>query len=274
MNILTYNIPLALAVAYRGRNTVVRARDPSELVYGLTAADLKRLSYVQVVAPGRGVEALRSWAPPVPVDVVMRHPERDFPLLYEYTPLLGRRPVRVSIAAVPGFDKAARLASALQLPVKLEVVQPDQASLEALLRVADHYLHHATAAQPIEFLHSLFLAFYRGGRITLWELQEEDPALFRYLTEQGDEVLSGRLPEIRLGGDGASFVTRHKAKLLAAGAECCGCDFFDTCAGYFKLPSSQYECGGVRRLLQSLREAAQELTRDLAALPRRKGRRS
>lgn len=271
MDSLVYNIPLSMARAYRGRDTVVRAHHPADLVAKLADEDLKQLSYIQLLTPGHEIDCLRRWEPPVPVDLVMRNPQADLPLLYQCTPLLSQRPIRVSISVVPGFGKAVRLAASLKLAVKLEVSQPNQALLEELLQVVDYYLHHSTVVQPIEFFHSLFVGFYRQERTTLWTIQEEDPALFRYVTETGEEALSERLAEVKLGKDGGSFVKRFKQKLMVEGAECCSCDFLDCCAGYFKLPRNEFSCDGVRILLQTLLEASAELRRDLAALPRKKG---
>ena len=264
MDSVVYNIPLSMVRTYRGRNTIVRAAESSELVEKLSNEDLERLSYIQILAPDREIDGLNRWEPPVPVDLLIRYPHRDLPLLYEYSPLLARRPVRVSISAAPGFGKAVKLAASLKLAVKLEMTQPEPGLVDELLQIVDYYLHHSSVVQPIEFFHSLFLAFYRREQVKLWAIQEEDPSLFRYVTDQGEEVISGRLPEVKLGAEPASFLTRLTQELMTERTECRECDFFNCCGGYFKLPQKEFSCNGVKILFQTLREASEELAKDFA----------
>ena len=79
--------------------------------------------------------------------------------------------------------------------------------------------------------------------------------------------LPGRLAEADVGPDPAGFVERWSRSLVAEGAECAECPFFSACRGYFKWPRRDYDCTGVKALLHTLRQAADELRGDLAAIP-------
>ena len=191
--------------------------------------------------------------------------EADLPLLYRYAPLLAERPVRVSVPVAAGFSKVVKLALSLNFAVKLEVSQPEPALIEELLRVATLYLHQSTVSQPVEFIHSIFLGFYNRTPVTLWAIQEEDPALVRYVTDLGAETLSQRFAGVEFKYGVSSFIKEFTAALLSEKHECGDCAFFENCAGYFKWPRRAYRCDGVKTLFQTLQAAAEELRADLAA---------
>lgn len=265
MDSVVYNIPVSMIGAYRGRRLIVRSHHPAEIVGALSAEDLESVSYLQVLSVRSEPERLTCWGQGIPVDLVIQDPEVDLPLLYQCTPLLDRHAVRVTIPVVPGFNRVVKLAVSLDFAVKLEVSQPDPSLVDELSRVADSYLHQATVAQPVEYFHSLFLAFYRGDPVTLWSIQEEDPLQVRYITDEGRETLSRRFAESDLKGDVTTFVTRFEEALLAEKAECCGCEYLAHCSGYFKCPDREYRCDGVKTLFRTLKSAAEELRGDLAA---------
>lgn len=75
----------------------------------------------------------------------------------------------------PGFGKVVKLALSLDFAVKLEGSEPTPALGEELLMVASDYLHRSSVSVPVEFIHSLFLAFFRQEPVSLWAVQEEDP---------------------------------------------------------------------------------------------------
>jgi hypothetical protein len=64
-------------------------------------------------------------------------------------------------------------------------------------------------------------------------------------------------------GDIDFFAADLWAGLLADRSECCGCEYFENCGGYFKWPRKDYECSGVKTVFRVLKEAAGELRRDL-----------
>jgi hypothetical protein len=109
----------------------------------------------------------------------------------------------------------------------------------------------------------MLLAFHRYEALSLWDAQEEDPTFIRYVTDEGRETVARGAGGVAAAGDLSSFVPELKKRLLAAGCECAGCEFFGNCGGYFKWPREDYECGGVKEIFQTLRDAAEELRQSL-----------
>jgi hypothetical protein len=264
---VTYNIPVGLVEAYRGRSLVVRTERPSEIVRAIPPERFADISYVRLSSFDAEVDDLVHWGVGIPVDVVMRRPLSEFMRLYRFAKLLENHPVRISVPVVAGFGRAARLALALNFAVKLEVTeQPGPDLIDELYEVLNLYLYRPSVSQPVEFFHSLFLAFYRWELATLWEIQEEDPAHFRHVTDDGEEVSPRRAP--RGGARDAATVAGtadYRRELLAEGAECAGCEFFSYCGGYFKWPARDYDCAGIRTLFGALSQAAGELRGDVEA---------
>ncbi len=269
---ITYNIPASMAESYRGRKIIVRSHNPAEIIESLSEDDLERLAYIQLLSLNAVVDDLVQWGVSVPVDLLMRDPETEFPLLYKLADLLDNHPVRTSIPIVPGLYKAAKLAISLNFAVKLEVVQRlDQSLIEELGQVLDLYLHRSRVAAPVEFFHTAFLALYHREHTSLWSIQEEDPAQVLYITDDGQEAISRRFAGAGLIGDLSAFVTDFQRQLLAEKRECNGCEFFDICGGYFKLPDKQFQCDGVKSLFHVLKDAAGEMQRDIAAYQESRG---
>ena len=265
---ITYDVPVRLVEAYRGRSLIVRAHHPSEIVRGIPQGGFDGLSYVRLLSVGAEVDELVHWGAGVPVDVVMQSPPSELPRLYEYAKLLENHPVRISVPVVAGFGGAVRLALSLNFAVKLEVPEPPGPDLIGELHeVLDLYLHRPTVSRPVEFFQTLFLAFYRWELATLWEIQEEDPARFRHVTDDGEEVAPRRAPRDGAAGDAvcAPGAAEYRRQLLAEGGECAGCEYLAYCAGYFKWAARGYDCAGVRTLFGALTGAAAELRHDMGA---------
>jgi hypothetical protein len=264
---MVYNIPVILVEAYHGRRLIVRSQHPSELVERLSEKDLENLSYIQLFSLTVETDPLTRWGEGIPVELVMQDPKTEFPLLYKHAKLFDTHPIRVAIPVAPGFSKAVKLAVPLNFAVKLEVTQPDSALMEEMSQVLSFYLHHSTASEPIEYFHSLLLAFYHQNPVTLWTIQEEDPAYIRYITDQGEETLPPRLAGTNVRYDLDSFLEAFKKELLAEKGECYECEFFENCGGYFKWPQKAFSCEGVKTLFRTLKEAAGELRKDLNSFP-------
>ncbi len=268
MAAIIYNIPASRVEDYRGRKVLLRSPDPRELAELLTAPGQGDLAGLQLTSPAADISPLEARGYAIPVDVLLPDPGTDFPLLYHFSPLLTKHPLRVSLPVAPGFGKALKLALSLNFAVKLEVVQPGPELLEEMARALHFYLHHSTVAQPIDFFHGLLAAFYReDDALTLWTIQEEEPARFRYITDQGEETVSRRLAAMTAAGGIAAFLEARAAQLAAPECPCRSCEFLGNCAGYFKWPRPAYPCDGVKLLLGALKSAARELRRDLAAAP-------
>ncbi|MCC6881207.1 MAG: hypothetical protein IT576_03555 [Verrucomicrobiales bacterium] len=198
----------------------------------------------------------------VALDVVLSQPGTEFSGLYRLADVRNVRDVRVTLPVAPGFSKALRLASALQLPVRLLPGQPNDALVEELLVAVDFYLHDPSVEAPVEFFHS-FLASQRGVLGSdLWMILEQDPDEYRRHDQQGAPIYpEGALPSPTRSG----FVTQFEQRLAETGAECSGCRWQSFCRGYFKWPNPDYACAGIIRVFDALAKAAGEMETDLAA---------
>jgi hypothetical protein len=266
---VTYTIPVSLADAYRGHKTIVRTHDPSEITTKFSDAVPEGLCHIRLLSLDGDIDDLKDWAPGIPIDLVIRDPRRELPLLYRYAPLLATHPLRVSVSLVSGFGAVVKLAASLNFAVKVEGGQPDQAVTGEMLQIADYYLHRTTVTEPIEFFHSMFLAFYHRDPVTLWAIQEEDPSLVRYVTDQGEEMMSGRFAEGGTNREFSSFTRELQEEIANGQGECAGCEFLTNCRGYFKWPGREYPCDGVKALMRTLLDAAGELRRDVASFQSR-----
>jgi hypothetical protein len=264
---IVYQIPIAQLESYRGCGLIVRSAHSSMIASRLGADDLANLAYVQLTSLRSDPDALIHWADGLPIELLLDDPALDFAFLYRYAKLRDNHPVRVLLPVTTGFEKAVRLACSLQFEVRLNIGQPSAPMVEQLVHLLHDYLHRSTISQPIEFFHSMLLGLCRREPVSLWAIQEEDPALIRHVDEQGDERSPGRLAEADLGPDPAGFVERWSRSLVAEGAECAKCPFVSACRGYFKWPQRDYDCTYVKTLLHTLRRAADELRGDLAAIP-------
>jgi len=271
MDPCTYNIPPALVDAYQDRRIIVRSHDPAELASILAEINPENLYCLQLLSLDVDIGPLLQEGAFVPLDLVMSSPSSDYPQLYDLTPLNTKYPVRVTIPMVPGFTKAIRLASSLHFAVKLAVTQPDPDLVQEMSEVLAYYLHHDTVSQPIEFFHSLLMAFIEEEPLNLWMIQEEDPALFRYINDQGEETIFPPLVGAEVGQKPPFFLETFITKILVEKGECNKCEFINTCYGYFKWPQKEYDCENVKALLKTMKEAADELRKDLAAYHRPSG---
>lgn len=253
-----YNIPLELLGDYPTEPLVVRSASPEALVAGLEADDLARIEYVQLLAPEADPKPLVSWASGLPVDVVLDDPAEQFGVLYRLAPLLERHPVRVTIAVVTGFSKAVHVAAALRFDVKLRIGQPDRSLAAELAAVLDLYLHGPAVSRPIEFFHSTFLAMLTDAGPTLWTTQEEDPALFRYVGDDG----RARRPWVAAPEDDVEAFARAQVE---AGGQCASCEHLPVCKSFFKRGNPDYDCRTVQSLFDRLRSATVEMAGDLHA---------
>ena len=110
--------------------------------------------------------AATEWPTESGLDLVLTDPARDAPLLYDVARLRHQRPLRVTIECVPGVATAARIAMALQVPVRLPMQQPTEATVAELAAVLDGYLHDPRATAPVEFFHSALARRLHGTPLT------------------------------------------------------------------------------------------------------------
>jgi hypothetical protein len=265
INSLVYNIPAKQIESYRDRNVILRSSTPGEIAAALSTGDIARVRFIKLLNTPEDTAELEVCGEGIPIEIVLRHPAKEFTLLYDYTNLIDTHPVRVAIPVLPGFSKAVRLAVSLNFAVKLEMSQPDSFVIKELEDVLGFYLHGTNVRQPIDPFQTLLLSFYRHEPLLLWEIAEEDPLQVRYITNDGEETISKRFAGARLEGDVADFLKSHSQKLLSEKRQCHECEFFNRCEGFFKWPDKSYDCAGINRLLTTLVNAADEVTEDLAA---------
>lgn len=265
MDSLIYNIPAKLVEAYRGQRVIVRSPDPAELADCISQLEPDDVLYGQLLSLDVDVTPLTNGEHSFPLDLVMRRPAGEFPLLYRCLQLVDKHEIRVSIPVTDGFVDAVRLALALHYSVKLEVAQPDPYLIEELRTVLDLYLHRSTVAQPVEYFHSVFLSFFHQEPSTLWFIQEEDPEQIRFVSDNGEVKLSPRLSSLPFQNQNG--LRPGEQEPGGEKSECDDCEFFDRCGGYFKWPNKDYSCAGVKTLFGTIRAAAAELRADLDRIP-------
>ncbi|HET8782827.1 MAG TPA: hypothetical protein VFM63_10450, partial [Pyrinomonadaceae bacterium] len=188
----TYNVPLAFIDSYPNRPLIVRATDPLAVVQNVSPQHLNQLVALQLLDISADLEELEGWNPGLPIEVVLADPEAETMKLYRLCRLQRSHPIRVVVPIVPGFSKAVRVASFLQLPVKLEGAQPDPSLIEELTEALDFFLHNKAVSQPIEYFSGLLTTMIHKQPVTLWDIQEEHPAIVRYVDETGVETLARR----------------------------------------------------------------------------------
>ena len=264
---LIYNIPIELMDVYRGRQVVVRVYEPSKLVSLLTNEDLETLRFAQILTLSADMSVLANWGPGVPVDIVMHEPEAEYRKLYHHAKLADDRSVRVSIPVRRGCANAVTVAGSLNFAVKLIVGQPTRENLGEMFEILEIFLHRRSFTQPVEFYQGTMQSFFRRDDISTWEILEEDPTQFRYVTAEGRELISPRLlgVEASRARDLSTFASDFEASLLKEHRECARCEFLSHCRGYFKWPNRDYLCaGGIKEIYRDLENAARELHDDLA----------
>lgn len=263
-----YNIPLALIDSYPDRPLIVRAANPVAVVQTLSPQHLDNLVALQLLDIAADLDELEQWGAGLPIEMVLKDPESETMKLYRLCKLQRLHPVRVVAPIVAGFSKAVRVASFLRLPVKLEGTQPDPPLLEELAETLEFFLHNKAVSEPIDYFNGLLTAMLHKQPLTLWSIQEEDPALIRYVTDEGVETVARR-PFVRDEGL-ETFHFELMKRVLSDDAECASCEFFLNCGGYFKWPNREFSCAGIKRVLHRLRDAAYELQDDLSLYPTRR----
>jgi hypothetical protein len=262
----TYNVPLALIDSYPNRRLIVRAINPETVVQTLSRQHLENLVALQLLDISADLDVLDGWNRGLPIEMVLQNPAGDTMKLYRLCRLQRSHPVRVVLPIVAGFGNAARVASFLHLPVKLEGTPPEPELMEEFSATLDFFLHNKAVSQPIDYFAGLLTAVLHKEPVTLWELQEDDPAIVRYVTDDGRETVA-RPPFTARDTDRDTFRFELTKRVLQPEADCASCDFFLNCGGYFKWPNPDYSCADVKQILQRVREAAYELQDDISLYP-------
>jgi hypothetical protein len=249
-----HNAPVGWALAHPAGPIAVRATTAEDVV-AVSGLHPDRIVAIEV-APGL---AGAGWPEGVPLDVALEDPAREAAGLYALNPIARQRPVRVTIPGRPGIARAARVAMALQLPVRLLTPQPSPDVLAELDDVLEVYLRGAQTAAPVEFLQSALAWCLHGDAPPVWIALELDPDWFPRVAGEATEACAWPPPPAEPG-----FVRARLASLVEAGAECATCRFREWCQGFFKWPDPAYRCdGGTIPLLARIEDSAAQLSRDL-----------
>lgn len=267
---VSYNVPAQWLERFNNAIVIVRSHDPAILVECSKRLGPERIDYLQLLSPDVDPEVLRELPEPIPLELLVEDVAAQYSLIYRYADLLKTRPMRVRVPVRPGFGKVVKIATAVEFAVILEAGQPDRPAVDEMMAILDTYLHQSTMSAPVEFFQGLLMAYFSDEPTTIWEIQDEDPATSRYVTDDGITVLSKRsagcvqLSEI-------DSMKELAALIPAKNAECVSCSFVAHCQGYFKLPDRSYQCRDIVRLLRSIKEAAKDLRKDYDASLGRKG---
>jgi hypothetical protein len=259
---LTYNIPAAALSAFKDKTITVRSDDTRALIEAFSSVPRENLRSLQVLSMDCDVDALLRLSDSVPIDLVVDQPTQEFSRLYRFAELAGEHPVRAIVRAVPGMTKAVKIAQALDFAVKLEINQPEAPVADEILSLAKYYLRRSAARSPVEPLHSLLFSSYDGKPTSVWTLQEEDPAIDRYVLDDGRVILSKRLVSWEIAENQFVGVLNQFISACREADECAACQFFGRCHGYFRVPEKNYRCDHVKRLFGLLHEAGTELRQD------------
>ena len=256
-----YNIPTSLVDSFRDEKIIIRSKSASELVGSLAEVDRDQLAYLQLLSV-EDAAPLSKLSESVSLDLVMQS-ESDFSHLYRFAELGKFHPVRVTVPLSRGCTRTVKLALSLDFPVRLQVARLDDTLVDELTRILEYYLHHRTASQPIDFFHGVLTANYLNQAVTIWDIQEENPAYYRYVTESGKIEFPRPFSESYRPDDGACFLDDYKMQLLLEQGDCSACLFFSTCLGYFKIPDKHFDCRRVKKLFQMIKDASTELKSSL-----------
>ena len=254
-----YNIPVSLISSYGNEMLVVRSEDPAELARSLERIERNRVEQLQLIGVHPDPTPLSQLDPTIPLEIVMKDWEKEAEHLPLYAKAIFSNPTRVLIDTSPGFLRALNIAISLRMEAGLIVHQPDDALVQELESALDLYLYDAEVEVPIEFFHSLLVAFCRNYlEDSLWTIQREDPTRDRYVLDNGSIVISPRLPT-EVSGRSDDFLDDYRFDLMAQQGECSVCPYFTQCIGYFKFPDEAYSCKGMQRIFSKLKEAANEI---------------
>jgi hypothetical protein len=252
-----YNVPASLVDSFRNEKVVIRSKNAAELVHSLAEVGQDRLVYLQLLSVEDAATLLKL-SEPVLLDLVMQA-DSEFSYLYRFAELGKFHPIRVTVPLSPGCTRTVKLAISLDFPVKLHVTRLDDTLVDELTGILEYYLYHRTASQPIDFFHSVLTAFYLNQAVTVWDIQEENPSLFRYVTDSGRIEFPRPLLTTYGPDDGTCFLDDYKLQLLLEQGDCSACLYFSICLGYFKIPDKNFDCKGVKKLFQMIKDACTEL---------------
>jgi hypothetical protein len=265
--VMLYKVPLALLSSYANEDVIVRSSDPAALVKAVLENDSGRIKAVQLLSPGSGMEALGDLPRSMAIDLCLMESQQDSGMVPVWRKVLKGRAVRLVVPVVTGFSQAVKEALRAGMRVGLDIDQPGGAAVAELKDGFVFFTREPDVKEPVDLFYGLFRSFLTKRVESLWQIQEEHPSSYRYVTDSGEATLSRRLTDGMHDSNPETLLVDHKLNLFVRKEECCTCRFFNYCEGYFKLPKEGYSCSAVKEFLGLVWDVAAELRLDLAQLP-------
>lgn len=228
-----YILPVTYASKYN--NIILQIRNIDETAKFLNECSNLNIHYFQIVTPAEDWNALPRLIGEAPVDLVLKNPAEEYPLLYHFSQFPN---LRCSILIKPNFFRAVKVAASLHFPIQLTIGKED-ISLEEMEDVLQFYLTSPSLTEPIEFFHSYLYACYHNikPQTTLWELHEA--------TEQYKTV-----------DNKGNIILRCTPKAV----DCKNCMHFPFCQGYCKQYNS--DCNVMKSIFDKIIVSSQELQKN------------
>lgn len=231
---------------------IIRVRSPQD-VSVLNGVHPDRIIWME--APS--AIAFEKWPSGVGLDAMVSDPAKEAANLYSLTRVRDYRPLRVTIPGVAGVGRAARIAMALQIPIRLLLQQPTPEVVSELYSVLKTYLHDPQTNASVQPFDSALAFWLHGNPATVWMALDLDPAYVRQVPDIAETQ------QVTAIADDPDFVGGTLDRLIANGAECADCPFVGWCAGFFKWPNPNYTCEAIKPLLGSIADSAAQIARDL-----------
>ncbi|WP_027183084.1 hypothetical protein [Desulfovibrio inopinatus] len=259
-----YNVPVRLISSYAEQSCVLRGHTVTELIEGMPHINSQKLIGLELAGFDHDLADFVPIPDGVPVEIVAGL--QDEPAkLYDLAQLTASRPVRVRLNCIPGFVSGLSIAASLDMAVALEIPLSGTAGAEELVAGLELALYRRSLTQPIDFYHGLLHTCYHQTPVDLFDIQEENPATSRYITDTGLETVSSRLAWIlteRQVKPQDLFAYRDEQIEKYAPA-CFECEHGPVCRGYFKWHDPTADCSAFHSLFDVILDAAEQLAEDV-----------
>jgi hypothetical protein len=264
---MIYKVPATLLSSYANEDVIVRSPDPTALAKAVLDDDSCRIKSVQLLSPGNGAEALNDLPRSTAIDLCLTESQQDSGMVPVWRKLLKGRAVRLVVPVAAGFSHAVKEALRAGMRVGLDVDQPADAAVAELKDSFVFFTREPDVKEPVDLFYGLFRSFLTKRVESVWQIQEEHPSSYRYVTDAGEVTLARRLVNGMRDSNPDTLLVDHKLNLFVRKEECCTCRFFNYCEGYFKLPRDGYSCSAVKEFLGLVWDVAAELRCDLSQAP-------
>lgn len=262
-HLLIYNVPEELIALFPDHRMVIRSCDPARLLSAFEHVGPDRVLYLQLLDLEGSPDMLLASSHVLQLELVATGDLPDVRALEKYSELLNRHTVSFRLGAVPGCAELGKWALRNHFSVALDLGQPTYEVVGELLDVLQFFLHSPDISARVSLFYSLLKSFYSHKSESIWRIQEEHPQEHRYVTEDGQIMLSRRSGISKDETNIEAFLDNHKLDLFLASDPCCLCQFFAACEGYFKLPDPGYQCEKIQELFGVIWDAAVALRNDM-----------